>query len=119
MALNIRGKSYPTPNEGDQPGLLGKELMAIEDAFGLDALTLFATLDSSKPSALAGYTKTKAFYALAWVCMVRAGEILSIQDVLNDYSIDDFMEEEIEVKKEQTALSEAVPEQESEVISHS
>jgi hypothetical protein len=112
MALTVRGKSYPSPNEGDQPGLLGKELMAIEDAFGIDALTLFSTLESDKPSTLPGYTKARAFYALAWVCMTRAGEILSIQDVLDDYSIDEFSEEEVEVKKEQTVSSEAVPEQE-------
>jgi hypothetical protein len=112
MALTVRGKSYPTPNEGDQPGLLGKELMAIEDAFGIDALTLFGTLESDKPSTLPGYTKAKAFYALAWVCMTRAGEILSIQDVLDGYSIDEFTEQEAEVKKEQTVSSEAVQEQE-------
>ena len=112
MALTVRGKSYPTPNEGDQPGLLGKELMAIEDAFGIDDLTMVGTLDSNKPSTLPGYTKAKAFYALAWVCMTRAGEILSIEDVLDGYSIDEFTEEEVEVKKEQTALSEAVQEQE-------
>jgi len=112
MALTVRGKSYPSPNEGDQPGLLGKELMAIEDAFGIDALTLFGTLESDKPSTLPGYTKAKAFYALAWICMTRAGEILSIQDVLDEYSIDEFSEEEVEVKKEPTVSSEAVPEQE-------
>jgi hypothetical protein len=112
MALTVRGKSYPSPNEGDQPGLLGKELMAIEDAFGIDALTLFSILESDKPSTLPGYTKARAFYALAWVCMTRAGEILSIQDVLDGYSIDEFSEEEVEIKKEQTVSSEAVPEQE-------
>jgi hypothetical protein len=117
VALIVRGKSYPSPNEGDQPGLLGKELMAIEDAFGIDALTLFGTLESDKPSTLPGYTKAKAFYALAWICMTRAGEIVSIQDVLNEYSIDEFTDGEIELKKELTVSSEAVQEPRSEAIS--
>lgn len=113
MPLNIRGKVYYAPNDAGQPGILGKELVAIEDHFGLDAISLISVLDDPKPSPYPGYTKSKALYALAWICLTRGGVIVSIQDVLDDYSVEEFEEaEEVEPKKEVTALSEA--EQESE-----
>jgi hypothetical protein len=118
MPLTIRGKSYPAPNEDNQPGVLGKELVAIEDHFGLDAITLLSTLESADPSTFPGYTKAKAMYAFAWICLTRAGEILSINDVLNDYSLDELIEvEESEIKKEVTSLFEEEQKQESEAIS--
>lgn len=113
MALNIRGKIYYGPNEGDQPGVLGRELIEIDDHFGLDALTLLSIFDDPKVSTIPGYSRSKAMFALAWICLTRGGEILSIHDVLNDYSIDDFVEaEDEEVKKELTVSSEAEPAQE-------
>lgn len=114
MPLNIRGTVYPAPNEGDQPGVLGKELVAIEDHFGLDAITLLGVLEDVKPSPYPGYTKSKALYAFAWICLTRKGEIVSLQDVLDEYSLDEIVDvtEETEVKKEVTVSSEAELEQE-------
>jgi hypothetical protein len=110
MPLNIRGTVYPAPNEDDQPGVLGKELVEIEDHFGLDALTLLGTLEDAKPSAFPGYTKSKALYAFAWICLTRGGVIVSIQDVLNDYSIDELIEVGIDdIKKEAIKSLEAEP----------
>lgn len=100
MPFQIRGKIYHAPNEADQPGLLGKELIQIEDFFGLDALTLLSSLEADKPSTLKGYTRTKALYAFMWICLTRAGEIVSIQDVLDGYSVDEFTEHEADEKKE-------------------
>ena len=110
MPLNIRGTVYPAPNEGDQPGVLGKELVAIEDHFGLDALTLLGTLESEKPSDYPGYTKSKAMYAFAWICLTRGGVIVSIQDVLDDYSIDELIDLGVDdIKKEVMESLEAEP----------
>ena len=75
MPLTIRGKVYPAPNEDNQPGVLGKELVAIEDHFGLDAITLLSTLESVNPSNFPGYTKAKAMYAFAWIYLLhRSGK---------------------------------------------
>lgn len=108
MPLNIRGKVYPAPLEGDQPGIKGSEMIAIEDHFGLDALLLIGELDNPNPSVHKGYTKAKAMYAFAWICLTRAGEILSLQDVLDDYAVDELVEMEIDdIKKEAINLLEA------------
>lgn len=89
MPFNIRGTVYALPGEANAPSLTGREILAIEDHFGLDGLTLMQALSPDfKP--LPGYTRTKALYALGWVAMTRAGEILSIDDVLNDYGIDEL-----------------------------
>lgn len=85
MAINIKGKDYVAPGEKGTPQLTGDELMAIEDHFELDGLRLFAALENPD-KALKGYTLAKALYSLAWVCRVRAGEIVSIADVLKDTS---------------------------------
>lgn len=101
MPLTIKGKSYPLPKEAGQQGPTGKELIEIENHFNLDGLTLLGSLVDEKPPA--GYTKAKAIYALAWIAMSRAGEIVSIADVLNDYAIDDLeFSEETDSPKEVT-----------------
>jgi hypothetical protein len=108
MPIQIRGKEYAAPNETGQPGVLGKELVEIEEHFGLDAMTLLATLNSHEPSPFPGYTKTKAFFAFAWICLSRGGEIVSIQDVLDEYSLDEIIDiSEEESKKESPALLQA------------
>lgn len=108
MPINIRGKVYAAPNETGQPGVLGKELVEIEEYFGLDAITLLGTLESSDPSSFPGYTKAKALYAFTWICLTRGGEIVSLKDVLETYSLDDIVDvSEEEPKKDLPALSEA------------
>lgn len=110
MPISVRGKVYPAPGEGDQPGMLGKELTAIEDHFGLDAMTLIGTLSDEKPSPYPGYTKAKAMFAFAWICLTRGGEILSIQDVLDEYAIDDIVDMGFDdIKKEAEKLLEVEP----------
>ena len=61
---------------------------AIEDYFGLDGLQLLAVFGTDKPAK--GYTRTKALYSLAWVCLNRGGQICSLSDVLAEYAPDDF-----------------------------
>lgn len=110
MPINIRGKVYAAPNEAGQPGVLGKELVEIEDHFGLDGITLLGTLENNEPSKFAGYTKSKALFAFTWICLTRGGEIVSIQDVLDEYSLDEIVDvTEEEAKKGLPALSEAEP----------
>jgi hypothetical protein len=40
-------------------------------------------------------------YALAWIALTRGGEVVSLEDVLNDYALDDFDFQEEEVKKQE------------------
>lgn len=107
MPLIIKGKEYKLPNEGSEKGPTGQEIMEIESHFdNLDGLVLISSLGNEK--FVKGYTKTKAMYSMAWIAMTRAGEVLSIADVLKDYSIDDFdvRWEEDDPKKEQTEIVE-------------
>jgi hypothetical protein len=92
MPLILRGKSYPMPKEGDSAAPTGREIVAIEDHFGLDGLTLISQL-APDAKQIPGYSKVKALYALVWIAMTRAGEIVSIDDILNEYGVD-----EIEIK---------------------
>lgn len=112
MPLIVRGKSYVLPEENDTQAPTGEEIIAIEDAFDLDGLTLLATLSSPEASKIRGYTRVKALYALAWITMTRAGDVLSVQDVLKEYGIDELefqVEESGADTKKEAASSEAEP----------
>lgn len=98
MPLIVKGKSYSLPSEGSEKAPTGREIVEIESYFNLDGLILLTALTQDKPPA--GYTKTKGMYALAWIALTRAGEILSLEDILNDYALDDFDFQEEEVKKQ-------------------
>lgn len=113
MPLIIKGKEYSLPNEGTEKGPTGQELVEIENYFNLDGLILISSLAQEKPPV--GYTKTKAMYSMAWIAMTRAGEILSINDILKDYSIDDFdiRWEEDDPKKDLAEASETVEPEDS------
>lgn len=89
MPAKINGKEYVLPGENNTAQLTGEELMAIEDHFDLDGLRLFVALENPE-KAPKGYTVAKALYSLAWVCRVRAGEIVSIADVLKDTAASDI-----------------------------
>ena len=91
-----------------------RQIIQIEEAFGLDGLTLLSTMASDKPHPNPKYTQIKALYALAWICLSRSGKILSIDDVLDEYSIDEFSLEDDDPKELPTAevLSTAEPEAE-------
>lgn len=102
MPLEIKGKKYPLPKESNQPAPTGREILEIEKFFDLDGLTLLSTL-ATDAKQLPGYTKTKAFYALAWIAMNRGGEIVSISDLLNDVAIDDIKFEADDNPKEEAA----------------
>ena len=103
MPFIIRTKTYPLPKENNQPAPTGSEIIAIEEHFDLDGLTLLTILGDDKPSNLKGYSKTKALYALAWICMTRGGEVVSIQNVLDEYSAEEFTVGQEPPKKEQNA----------------
>jgi hypothetical protein len=104
MPIIIKGESYNLPTENDTPGPTGREIIAIEDAFGLDGLTLLGVLSDDKLHNNPAYSKLKALYALAWICMTRAGKIVSIDDVLNNYAINDIsVESDSDPKKSPTA----------------
>jgi hypothetical protein len=81
MALVIEGKAYAIPGESGTALLTGRELIAIEDYFGLDGMRLIGVFAGGKE--VKGYTQVKAIYALAWVCKTRAGEAVSFDDVLD------------------------------------
>lgn len=116
MPLEIKGKVYAAPNEGDQPGITGREIIEIEDHFGLDGLTLIRVLAEEGLPRQKGYTRAKALFALAWVCMVRGGEVVSLDDVLNDLSLGDIAivddESDNVGKGEEASSSEAATETE-------
>jgi len=103
MALVLRGENYPMPGEDNQPGPTGREIIQIEDGFGLDGLTLLSILGEDEPHPNPKYSKVKALYALTWICLTRAGKILSIDDVLNTYSIEEIGVEDPDLKKSVTA----------------
>lgn len=98
MPLKIKDKLYPIPSENGEPGFTGREIIEIEDYFGLDGLMLISALSDQGEPRTKGYTKAKALFALAWVCMVRGGEVVSLDDVLNDYAPDDFDFEEAQAQ---------------------
>lgn len=106
MPLIVKDKKYPLPGEGSEKAATGRELVEIESHFDLDGLMLLMSMSQEKPPK--GYTKAKAMYAMVWIVLTRAGVVVSIADVLNDYAIDDFDFEEYEedVKKAQAEDSE-------------
>lgn len=89
MPLILRGKLYTMPKEADSPAPTGREIVAIEDHFGLDGLTLLSQL-APDAKLIQGYSKVKALYAVVWIAMTRSGEVVSIQDVLNEYGVDEI-----------------------------
>jgi len=105
MPLVIREKSYTIPKENGSPAPTGREIIEIENVFNLDGLALLGTLASDEPSKLQGYSKVKALYAVAWIAMTRAGETVSIDDVLNEYAIDEIQLSDEPEKKEVKADS--------------
>lgn len=117
MTLSVRGETFVLPGENNTQNVTGREIIEIEDAFGLDGLTLLELLGVDendpkyKPHPNPKYTKVKALYAVTWVAMSRAGKVLSIDDVLNTYGIDEISSEDSEAPKELTAndSSEAAP----------
>lgn len=93
--IKIGDKSYVMPKENGTSAPTGKEIIEIENYFsGLDGLTLLGTLSVEEGKERPGYTKVKALYALAWICMIRAGEIVSLGDVLETYGIDQISAED-------------------------
>lgn len=106
MPLVIRDKEYPLPKENGSSNVTGKELIEIESYFQLDGLELIRVL-SAQGKEKPGYTQVKALYAIAWICLSRSGEIVSIDDVLKEYAIDDFSIVEKADSKKEEASSEA------------
>ena len=90
MPIIIRGENYTLPSENGTPAPTGREIITIEENFGLDGLTLLSTLADDVPNTNPAYSKVKALYALAWICMTRAGKAVSLNDVLNTYGIDEI-----------------------------
>lgn len=90
MPLIIKGESYILPTEDKTQGPTGREVIEIEDHFGLDGLTLLGVLGEDEAHPNPAYSKVKALYALAWICLTRAGKVMSISDVLDTYSIDEI-----------------------------
>ena len=115
MPLIIRDKSYPLPKENGSSAPTGREIIEVENHFGLDGLTLLGALSTEEGKERPGYSKVKALYALAWICMVRAGEVVSIADVLDEYGIDEIKPEDSDSKNSQ-AVSGAALTEESENI---
>lgn len=110
MSLIIKGTKYTMPGEKNEKAVTGKEIIEIEDYFNLDGLVLFQSMAMEKPPV--GYSRTKAMYATAWVVLTRAGEIVSIDDVLCEYSIEDFdYEDEVEDPKKDESANSVMEEQ--------
>lgn len=100
MPLKIGDKEYVMPGENGTPRITGEETIAIEDEFGIDAILLFLVLQNPD-KAPKGYTISKALLALAWVCRSRAGEIVSLADVIKDTAPGDIEIDSEENPKEQ------------------
>ena len=86
------------PKENGSSSPTGREIIEIENHFGLDGLTLLGALSTEEGKERPGYSKVKALYALTWICMVRAGEVVSIADILNEYGIDEIKPEDSDSK---------------------
>lgn len=88
MPLVLRGTAYPMPGEAGQPTITGRELVAIEDEFGLDALKLLSVLSGG--DAGSGYTQAKAMYAIGWIAVHRADAAMTFGRFLDDVALDEF-----------------------------
>jgi len=106
MPLQIKDEVFAIPGEGSEPNVSGREINNIEDALGLDGLSLLGLLaseDALHPNPK--YTRSKAIYAVAWICLVRAGKVLSFDNVLDSYTIGDFKFLGEDPKKSETAAN--------------
>ena len=110
MPIKLKDELFAMPGENDTQGPTGREIMGIEETFGLDGLELLGVLEGEKLHANPAYSRTKALYSLAWICLTRAGKILSLDDVLNTYSIDEIrpMDDETESKKDESTVEDSV-----------
>lgn len=89
MPLVLRETRYPLPGEGHEQSITGRELIAIEDAFGVDALTLLSSLSPDIPER-PGYTRSKALFALAWVAVHRVNKDMTLDAMLDTVSVDEL-----------------------------
>lgn len=106
MPLQIKDEVYAVPGEGSEPNVSGREIMNIEDALGLDGLSLLGLLASeTELHPNPKYTRNKAIYAVAWICLVRSGKVLSLDNVLDTYTIGDFKFIGEDPKKAETAAN--------------
>jgi len=106
MPLQIKDEVFAIPGEGSEPNVSGREITNIEDALGLDGLSLLGLLaseDALHPNPK--YTRSKAIYAVAWICLTRAGKIVSFDNVLDSYTIADFKFLGDDPKKSETAAN--------------
>ena len=89
MPLTLRGITYPLPGEGEHVAFTGRELTAIEDEFGLDALQLLSSfVADAKPQR--GYTRVKALYALAWCAVHRVDSSWTLAKMLDEVALDEI-----------------------------
>jgi len=106
MPLQIKDEVFAIPGEGSEPNVSGREITNIEDALGLDGLSLLGLLaseDALHPNPK--YTRSKAIYAVAWICLVRSGKVVSFDNVLDSYTIGDFKFLGEDPKKLETAAN--------------
>lgn len=75
--------------------MTGRELVSIEDAFGLDALALLSALNPNTAER-PGYTRGKALYALAWISKHRVDPSQTFDAFLDSVDLGqiDFEDEE-------------------------
>ena len=89
MPLNIRGTEYLIPGENDTPRPTGREIIEIEEFFGLDGITLLGSLFTANPPV--GYTKIKALLAMAWIAMNRTDNKIGLAELADEYGFDEII----------------------------
>jgi hypothetical protein len=95
MPLIVRDTPYDLPGSDGRTGPTGAEIDAIEMHFGVDYFDLMDMLTPPKKGAkpkpvVAGCTRNRAFYALAWMALHRQDDSVTLADVMAEYGRDEL-----------------------------
>lgn len=92
MPLVVRDVTYAQPGEDGQRGPTGTEIDTIETHFHVEFADLMAQLlaPDQRPPAGPGSTATRALYSWCWIVLHRADPTLTLQQVMDEYGIDEL-----------------------------
>lgn len=93
MPLVVRDVTYSQPGEDGQRGPTGTEIDTVETHFQVEFADLMAQLlaPDHRPPARPGCTSTRALYAWCWIVLHRTDLNLTLQQVMDEYGIDELL----------------------------